>query len=118
MFDTSQNLFLVARSVTLAGLSVFALASANMAPAHAQCRDQQAQLAATRTDPRYPALQQALDTYVADRRKTEGFTGASLLVSLVTPPASRSSIDSTACASGHPSNSHVWTVLVGGSTSR
>jgi D-alanyl-D-alanine carboxypeptidase len=82
MFDTSQNLFLVARSVTLAGLSVFALASANMAPAHAQCRDQQAQLAATRTDPRYPALQQALDTYVADRRKTEGFTGASLLVSL------------------------------------
>src|SRR5690242_3228995 len=43
---------------------------------------------------------------------------ASFHVSVVAPSASRSSIDSTASASGQPSNSHVWTVRVGGSTSR
>ena len=43
---------------------------------------------------------------------------ASLFVSFVTPSVSCRSIDSTACASGHPSNSHVSTVRVGGSTSR
>src|SRR2546421_8264465 len=43
---------------------------------------------------------------------------ANLFVSFVTPSVSCRSIDSTACASGHPSNSHVSTVRVGGSTSR
>src|SRR5215831_18846058 len=43
---------------------------------------------------------------------------ASLFVSFVTPSVSCRSVDSTACASGHPSNSHVWTVRAGGSTSR
>src|SRR5450759_2208578 len=43
---------------------------------------------------------------------------ASFIVSFVIPLASCRSTDSTASASGHPSNSHVATVRVGGSTSK
>ena len=81
MFDKSQNLSLVARSVTLAGLSIFALVSANVAPAHGQCRNHQDQLAATQHDPRYPALQKALDSYFAERQTAEAFSGISLHIS-------------------------------------
>ncbi len=42
----------------------------------------------------------------------------SFIVSFVTPSVSCRSTDSTASASGHPSNSHVATVRVGGSTSK
>jgi D-alanyl-D-alanine carboxypeptidase len=73
--------FLVPRSVTLAGLSILAMAYASESPAHSLCRKQQDQLAATRDDPRYPALQQALDNYIAMRQKAEGFSGISLHVS-------------------------------------
>ena len=73
--------FLASRSVTLAGLSILAVAYASESPAHSLCRKQQDQLAATRDDPRYPALQQALDSYIAMRQKAEGFSGISLHVS-------------------------------------
>src|SRR6185437_7002964 len=43
---------------------------------------------------------------------------ASRQVRVVTPPDSRRSIDSTASVSGQPSNRHVCTDRVGGSTSR
>ena len=64
----------------LAGLFVFAAVDANVSPAHGQCRNHQDQLATTRSDPRYPALQQAVDAYFAERRQAEGFTGVSVLV--------------------------------------
>ena len=54
---------LIARSVVL---SVFAVAYASTSPAHAQCQDQHDQLAATQSDPRYPALKQAVDSYFAE----------------------------------------------------
>ena len=73
--------FLASRPVTLAGLSILAVAYASESPAHSLCRKQQDQLAATRDDPRYPALQQALDSYIAMRQKAEGFSGISLHVS-------------------------------------
>ena len=73
--------FFPSRSVTLAGLSILAVAYASMSPAHSHCRNQQDQLAATQTDPRYPALQQALDNYLAERQAAEGFSGISLHVS-------------------------------------
>src|SRR5689334_4964235 len=80
MFDRIQIRSFIARSITLAGLAIFAAVYAGVSPAHGQCRDQQDQLAATQSDPRYPALQQAVDTYFAERQKAEGFTGVSLLV--------------------------------------
>src|SRR5690242_17373081 len=73
--------FLASRSVTLAGLSILAVTCASESLAHSHCGKQQDQLAATRGDPRYPALQQALDNYVAMRQKAEGFSGISLHVS-------------------------------------
>jgi D-alanyl-D-alanine carboxypeptidase len=72
---------LASRSVALVGLSIFATAYASLSQAHDQCRTCEDQLAATQSDPRYPALQQALDNYVAMRRKAEGFSGISLHVS-------------------------------------
>src|SRR4051812_31445635 len=72
---------LVSHTVTLAGLSIFAIACASVSPAHGQCRNHQDQLAATQSDPRYPALQQAVDAYFAERQKTEGFSGIGLHVS-------------------------------------
>ena len=80
MFDRSRSRSFVAHSVTLAGLAIFVAAYADVSPAHGQCRDQQDSLAAIQSDPRYPALQQAVDTYFAERQKAEGFTGVSLLV--------------------------------------
>jgi D-alanyl-D-alanine carboxypeptidase len=72
---------LASRSVALVGLSIFATAYASLSQAHDQCRTCEDQLAATQSDPRYPALQQALDNYVAMRQKAEGFSGISLHVS-------------------------------------
>src|ERR1700760_628185 len=73
--------FFPLRLVTLGGLSIVAVAYASVSPAHSHCRNQQDQLAATQTDPRYQALQQALDDYVAAQQKAEGFSGVSLHVS-------------------------------------
>jgi D-alanyl-D-alanine carboxypeptidase len=73
--------FPASRSITLAGLSILAVAYASVSPAHSQCPNQQDQLAAIQNDPRYPALQQALDNYVAQEKKAEGFSGISLHVS-------------------------------------
>ena len=73
--------FFPSRSVTLAGLSILAVAYASVSPAHSHCRNQQDQLAATRANPLYPALQQALDNYLAERQAAEGFSGISLHVS-------------------------------------
>src|SRR5215467_9791647 len=70
-----------ARSVTLAGLLVFAGAAAGAGPAHGKCWNQHAQPGASQSDP-YPALKQAVDTYFAQRQKVEGFSGVSLHVSL------------------------------------
>jgi D-alanyl-D-alanine carboxypeptidase len=81
MFDRIQSRSFVARSVTLAGLSLSIAAYASTSPAHGQCRDQQDPLAAIQSDPRYPALQQAVDTYFAERQKVEGFSGVSLHIS-------------------------------------
>jgi hypothetical protein len=79
---------LASRSITLVRLSAFAVAYASTDPAHGQCRNHQDQLAATQSDPRYPALQEALDKYFAERQKAEGFSGISLHVSFsATEPA-------------------------------
>ena len=94
---------LVSHTVTLAGLSIFAIACASVSPAHGQCRDQQDQLAATQSDPRYPALQQAVDTYFAERQKAEGFSGVGLLVSLsAEKPALHITSGSTSLQDGTP----------------
>src|SRR4051794_29763489 len=55
--------FLASRSVILVGLSIFTVAYAGLSQAHGQCRNHQDQLTATQNDPRYPALQKALDSY-------------------------------------------------------
>jgi len=80
MFTKSKSRHFAGRSLMLAGLFVFAAVDASVSPAHGQCRNDQDQLAATRSDPRYPALQQAVDAYFAEQRKAEGFTGVSVLV--------------------------------------
>src|SRR5438309_11654780 len=80
--------FPASRSVTLAGLSILAVAFASVSPAHSHCPKPQHQLAATQSDPRYPALQEALDNYLAMRQEAEGFSGISLHVSFsATGPA-------------------------------
>src|SRR5262252_8635104 len=70
-----------ARSVTLAGLLVFAGAAAGAGPAHGKCRNQHAQRGTSQSDP-YPALKQAVDAYFAQRQRAEGFSGVSVHVSL------------------------------------
>ncbi len=73
-----------------------------MSSAPKQSRNQD-KLAASQNDPRYPALQQVLDKYVATRQKTEGFSGLSLHVSL---SATGSALDvasgSTSFQNGRP----------------
>ena len=94
---------LASRSVTLVGLSIFAVAYASMDPAHGQCRNHQDQLAATQSDPRYPALQEALDRYFVERQKAEGFSGISLHVSVsATGPALDVASGSTSFQDGGP----------------
>jgi D-alanyl-D-alanine carboxypeptidase len=103
MFGRLQIRSFIAHSITLAGLAIFVAAYAGVSPAHGQCRDQQDQLAATQSDPRYPALQQAVDTYFAERQKAEGFTGVSLLVSLSAErPALHITSGSTSLQDGKP----------------
>src|SRR5215469_328565 len=70
-----------ARSVTLAGLLVFAVVAAGAGSAHGECRNLHAQPGTSHSDP-YPALKQAVDTYFAQRQKVEGFSGVSVHVSL------------------------------------
>ena len=95
--------FFPLRSVTLAGLSILAVAYASVRPAHSDCRNQQDQLAATQTDPHTPALQQALDDYVAEQQKAEGFSGVSLHVSFsATGPALDVASGSTSFQDGEP----------------
>jgi D-alanyl-D-alanine carboxypeptidase len=107
-FDWEVKMFrrlrsLALRSVTLVGLSAFAVAYASMDPAHGQCRNHQDQLAATQSDPRYPALQKALDSYFAERQKAEGFSGISLHVSFsATGPALDLASGSTSFQDGEP----------------
>ena len=48
----------------------------------AQCRSQQDRLTASRSDPRYPALQKAVDAYRAQYQKVDGSSGVSLHLSL------------------------------------
>ena len=72
----------LARSIALAGLSIFAVAYPGAGPARAQCRDQDDQLAAGQADPRYPALQQAVDSYLAERQQAEGLSAVALHASL------------------------------------
>jgi D-alanyl-D-alanine carboxypeptidase len=81
MSDKSQSRLFAWRSVTLIGLSIFAVSYAITGLAHGQCRNDQDQLATTQSDPRYPTLQKALDSYFAERQKLEGFSGISLYVS-------------------------------------
>ena len=95
--------FFPSRSVTLAGLSILAVAYASVSPAHSHCRNQQDQLAATQTDPRYPALQQALDDFVAEQQEAEGFSGVSLHVSFsATGPVLDVASGSTSFQDGEP----------------
>src|ERR1700733_2073913 len=95
--------FFASQSVTLAGLSILAVAYASMGPAHSHCRNQQEQLAATQTDPRYPALQQALDDFVAEQQKAEGFSGVSVHVSFSgTGPTLDIASGSTSFQDGEP----------------
>jgi D-alanyl-D-alanine carboxypeptidase len=95
--------FLASGSVTLVGLSISAVACATLDPAHGQCRNHQDQLAAIQSDPRYPALQKALDSYFAERQKAEGFSGISLHVSFsATGPALNVASGSTSFQDGGP----------------
>jgi len=95
--------FFASCSVTLVGLSIFAVAYASMDPAHGRCRNHQDQLAAIQSDPRYPALQKALDSYFAERQKAEGFSGISLHVSFsATGPALNVASGSTSFQDGGP----------------
>jgi D-alanyl-D-alanine carboxypeptidase len=90
------------RSVMLAGLSILAVAYASVSPAHSQCPKQD-QLAATQNDPRYPALQQALDDFVAEQQEAEGFSGVSLHVSFsATGPTLDVASGSTSFQDGGP----------------
>jgi D-alanyl-D-alanine carboxypeptidase len=68
-----------ARSATLAGLLVFAVAAASAGPAHGQCRN--APPGTSQSDP-YPALKQAVDAYSVLRQKAEGFSGVGVHLSL------------------------------------
>ena len=79
-----------ARSAALAGLAILATVCAATNRAHAQCPNQQDQLAASQSDPRYPALKQAVDAYYAERQKVEGFSGVSVHIS---PSATQPAID-------------------------
>ena len=95
--------FFPLRLVTLGGLSIVAVAYASVSPAHSHCRNQQDQLAATQTDPRYQALQQSLDDLVAEQQKAEGFSGVSLHVSFsATGPALDVASGSTSLQDGEP----------------
>lgn len=69
------------RAASLAAL-ILGLVVVNMSPVHAQCRNQHDPLAARSSDPRYPALQRALDAYRAKNQRADGFSGVSLHVSL------------------------------------
>jgi len=88
MLDRIQIRFFIARSVTLAGLSFSIAVYANISPANSQCRERQDQRAAIQSDPRYSALQQAVDTYFTERQKVEGFSGVSVHISgiMAQPP--------------------------------
>ena len=68
-----------ARLVPLAGLLVFAVATAGAGPAHGEC--QHAPPGTSQSGP-YPALKQAVDTYFAQHQKAEGFSGVRVHVSL------------------------------------
>jgi D-alanyl-D-alanine carboxypeptidase len=68
-----------ARSATLAGLLVFAVAAAAAGPAHAACPN--APPGTSQADP-YPALKQAVGAYSVLRQKAEGFSGIGMHVSL------------------------------------
>src|SRR5690242_10117639 len=102
----------LARSVALAGLSITAATYAGAGPAHGQCRDQQDQIAATQADPRYPALQQAVDSYRAERQQAEGFSGVGLYVSLSEEgPNLAASAGSTSLQDGGPVCPHaLWEI--------
>jgi D-alanyl-D-alanine carboxypeptidase len=82
MFDGmhARSSFL-ARSVGLSGL-ILTMAYASISSGQAQCRDEQAQLAASQSDHRYAALQKAVDGYRAQHQKADGFSGVSLHISL------------------------------------
>ena len=70
-----------ARSVTLAGLLVFAGVAAGAGPAHGRCWNQHAPPGTSQSGP-YPALKQAVDAAFAQRQKADGFSGISVHVSL------------------------------------
>jgi D-alanyl-D-alanine carboxypeptidase len=86
----------------IAGCSLLLVTYAGLAPAHAQCAGQD-QIARAQSDPRIPALQQAVDDYYAAQQKSEGFSGISLHVS---PSATEPAIDvasgSTSLQDGRP----------------
>jgi len=85
-----RTLSSVSRSAALAVLAILAASCAGMNPARAQCHKAQDQLAASQGDPRYPALQHAVDAYHAERQAPEGFSGVSVHVS---PSATEPAID-------------------------
>ncbi len=91
------------RSSALAGFAILAAAWVAASPAHAQCKAQQSQVDTRQHDPRYLALQQAVDDYYAARQKAEGFSGVSLHVSLsAAGPAIDAASGSTALQGGGP----------------
>jgi D-alanyl-D-alanine carboxypeptidase len=104
MLDNSKPRSFATHLVTLAALWIVAAVSAVVSPAHGQCRDPQDQLAAAQSDPRYPALQQAVDRYFAERHNVEGFTGVSVLVSSFSAeqPALHITSGSTSLQDGKP----------------
>jgi D-alanyl-D-alanine carboxypeptidase len=81
MFEGTRLRFFVACSVIVTGLSLFTAAYSHAGTAQPQCLDQPDQRL-SESDPRYRALQQAVNTYFSERQKAEGFSGLSLHISL------------------------------------
>ena len=94
--------FLALRPATLAGLSMVALAYVGVSPAYGHCRDRE-DWGASQNKRYYPALQQAVDNYFAERHQAEGFSGISLHVSFsAAEPALDIASGSTSLQDGEP----------------
>ena len=93
------------RSAILVGLSIVTLASVSVRPAYGHCRDHDDddQRVKARSHRYYPALQQALDKFYAERRQADGFSGISLHVSFsANEPALDLASGSTSLHDGEP----------------
>jgi D-alanyl-D-alanine carboxypeptidase len=82
MFPGNAHRASIPRRLVLAGFAVLAALLVGAGPAHSRGPECQAdELAAARSDPQYPQLQQAVDAYLRERGAAEHISGVSLYVS-------------------------------------